>query len=103
MTYVADSASDGGTEAAGVITWNLSDVATGTKTLTYQVTVVAESGPLPNHAEACVPAFNDFEEACDGADDDVRVPGLSITKAVRRRGPRGRARPDGLTTPSRSP
>ncbi len=82
VSYVADSASDGGTEAAGVITWNLSNVATGTKTLTYQVTVVAESGPLPNHAEACVPAFNDFDEACDGADDNVRIPGLHITKIV---------------------
>jgi fimbrial isopeptide formation D2 family protein/uncharacterized repeat protein (TIGR01451 family) len=82
VTYVADSASDGGTEAAGLITWNLTDVATGTKTLTYQVTVVAESGTLPNHAEACVPAFNDFEEDCDDADDEVRVPGLGITKAV---------------------
>ena len=77
-----DSASDGGTEAAGVITWNLADVANGTKELTYKVTVTAESGKLPNHAEACVPAFNDFDEACDGADDVVKIPGLHITKEV---------------------
>ena len=82
VTYVANSASDGGTHAAGVITWNLSDVATGTKELTYQVTVVAESGLLENEAEACVPAFNGFEESCDPADDVVRVPGLDITKVV---------------------
>ena len=77
-----DSASDGGTEAAGVITWNLTNVANGTTELTYQVTVTAESGTLPNHAQACVPAFNDFDEACDDADDVVRVPGLHITKIV---------------------
>ena len=77
-----ESASDGGTEAAGVITWNLTNVADGTTELTYQVTVTAESGTLPNHAQACVPAFNGFEKACDGADDVVRVPGLHITKIV---------------------
>ena len=82
VTYVPDSASDDGSYAAGVITWNLSDVATGTKKLTYQVTVVAESGLLENEAEACVPAFNGFAAVCDPAKDVVRVPGLSIIKAV---------------------
>ncbi len=89
VKYVAASASDGGTLSGadgsgngGTITWNLVNVADGEKDLTYQVTVVAESGLLENEAEACVPAFNGFEVSCDPADDVVRVPGLNILKEV---------------------
>ncbi|HEU4672122.1 MAG TPA: SpaA isopeptide-forming pilin-related protein, partial [Candidatus Limnocylindrales bacterium] len=87
VAYVDGSASDGGTlsgETAdgqnGTLTWHLSGVETGTIELTYRVTIVATGGTLENVATVCVPAFNDFDEACDQDTQNVVVPGISITK-----------------------
>lgn len=87
VAYVAGSASDGGTLSGattdgqnGLLTWNLSSVATGTVALSYQVRIVATSGTLENVATVCVPAFTDFAESCDSDHEQVVVPGISITK-----------------------
>lgn len=77
---VADSFSfDAGTRT---LSWTYASL-NGTATQSYKVTIdAAAAGNLTNTAKACVPAFNEFAQQCDQANDTLRVPGLALTKAV---------------------
>ena len=75
------SASDGGTYNATTrtITWNLGTLQSGNRTLTYVVTVDANaaSGDQTN-----VATFDTNETPPDTDDETVRVPALTVLKAV---------------------
>jgi uncharacterized repeat protein (TIGR01451 family) len=75
------SASDGGTynTTNRTITWNLGTLQSGNRTLTYVVTVDANaaSGDQPNTA-----TFDTNETPPDTDDETVRVPALTVAKAV---------------------
>ena len=77
QTFV--SASDGGTESEGVITWELGTLETGTYTLTYTVTVDADA---PTGAYENVAIFDTRETPPDQDEEIVRVPELTLVKTI---------------------
>lgn len=85
LTYVPGSASHGGTESAGVLTWTIGEIAAGaSETLTYQLAVPADAVPgavftnevaavgtsLPGDVpgEATSPEATDSVELANGAE-----------------------------------
>src|SRR5690606_21143279 len=89
FTFV--SASDGGTAAGGVVTWNLADMAVGTRTLTVTVTAPAEPVTAARN-DAAIASPSDTNPA-NNADfvltDVLGVADLSIVKEAEQAGAPG--------------
>ncbi len=86
-TYVASSQSSNPAATSfaydastRTLSWTYASL-NGSSTQTYHVTIDAKAtGSLTNTADACVPAFNQYEEQCDQATDTLLVQTASISK-----------------------